>query len=729
MKMKLNRACSARCHKKSLWLFLILILTASDIFAGEIIHHNLHVRLSPADAGISVIDEVQLPAGSDYAEFSLRNGLTVKASGAELTLLGKSAAGRLRHYRINAVPADGKVQLSYQGKIVPGKTKGPFDMPEAVLSTENVYLDKRSAWLPDFNGHPLHTFSLQVKAPQNWQIISQGKRTKVAGTYLFNMSQPQDDVYLLGGPYQRFSKKHHGIEIVVYLYPTDTTLADTELAEKYLQTSADYIDIYSDWIGRYPYSKFAVVENRWQTGYGMPSFTLLGSRVIRLPFILNTSLPHEILHNWWGNGVYIDFSKGNWSEGLTAYMSDHFSSEQQGKGAEYRRKALERYANFAAEQGDFALSDFSSRHDEASQAVGYSKSLMLFHMLRTRAAIEADSEAGDGGFNNSIRQFWQRYRFKYASFPDVIEQLYPASDNNSHDNNNGYRSFIEQWLNRTGAPEISLDKVSVDKLNDDYLLTIKIGQQQHGPAYQLQIPLEVTLQGKTQTVRENIFLTEKNNLITLSYKQKPLAVTLDPDYDVFRLLHANERPASLGRLFGAKKQLLVMPAKATAEQIKAWQRLAASWSRRYKNVELIFDNELDKEMKAIADGAAVWLLGWNNELLKNLQEIFTSQDLASTSHTLSPAFSPALSAHTVTIGKQQLHADKHAVVLLDADNSRTPLGFIGADDPEVIALMARKLPHYSSYGVLAFELPEVKNIIKQHLPVFKSPMTWKPGQL
>ena len=176
-----------------------------------------------------------------------------------------------------------------------------------------------------------------------------------------------------------------------------------------------------------------------------------------------------------------------------------------------------------------------------------------------------------------------------------------------------------------------------------------------------------------------------------------------------------------------------MPAKATAEQIKAWQGLAASWSSLYKNVELVFDNELEKEMKAIADGAAVWLLGWNNELLKNLQEIFTSQYLASTSHTLppafSPAFSPALSAHTVTIGKQQLHADKHAVVLLDADNSRTPLGFIGADDPEVIALLARKLPHYSSYGVLAFELPEVKNILKQHLPVLKSPMAWKSGQL
>jgi hypothetical protein len=330
---------------------------------------------------------------------------------------------------------------------------------------------------------------------------------------------------------------------------------------------------------------------------------------------------------------------------------------------------------------------------------------MLFHMLRTRA--------GDDAFNNSIRQFWQRYQFKYANFPDLIQQLYPDNDND--DNDNGYKRFVEQWLNRTGAPEISLDDVSVDKLDDGYLLSIKISQQQLGPAYQLQIPLEVRLQGKTQVLRENIFLAEKNNLLTLKVKQEPQAVTLDPDYDVFRLLHSNERPASLGRLFGAKKQYLVLPANGTAEQTRAWQLLATSWSRQYKNVELIYDNELDNELKTLPAGAAVWLLGWNNQWLKGHQQYFTSS-------------SQQLSDHTVTINNQQLHANTPAVVLLDTDKSHTPLGFIGADDPEVIALIARKLPHYSSYGVLAFELPEVNNIIKQHLPVHNSPMAWSLDQ-
>jgi hypothetical protein len=715
-----------RSHKVSLWLFLVVILTVSNISAAEILHHDLQVRLQPADGSISVIDDIQFPAGTVSAEFTLRNGLTVKANGVELLPIEPSSNGHRQLYRINRLPPDGKVQLGYAGKIVSVGTDGPFDMPESVLNPEDgVYLDSGSAWLPEFHGHELYTFDLNVVAPANWQVISQGKRSQKSHddghSYIFNMPHPQDSIYLIAGPYQRYIKKHEDTDIVVYLYPTGSPAADQSLAETYLETSAEYISLYSNWIGPYPYAKFAVVENRWQTGYGMPSFTLLGSRVMRLPFILYTSLPHEILHNWWGNGVYIDASKGNWSEGLTAYMSDHYSNEQQGKGREYRRKALERYANFAAEQRDFALADFRSRHDEASQAVGYNKSLMLFHMLRQRA--------GDDAFDKAIQTFWLNYQFSYADFHDLIQLLYtPLGD--QPENDQDYRQFIDQWLERKGAPQISLDNVSVSKQPDDYTLSgytlsIKISQQQPGPAYRMQIPLEVTLNGKTRAYRENIQLTEKSQLHTVKLDQAPVSLTLDPDYDVFRLLHSNERPASLGRLFGAKKQLLVLPANNTAEQTQAWQGLAAAWSGKYNNVEVIYDDDLKNIQKAISDGDAVWLLGWNNKRLQDHQQRFSTAHTGAIESPSSKTYSQTLTGKTATINKQALHADKHAIVLLDTDNTRSPMGFIGADDPAVIASIARKLPHYSSYGALAFELPEVNNIIKHHLPVLKSPMIWK----
>jgi len=133
--------------------------------------------------------------------------------------------------------------------------------------------------------------------------------------------------------------------------------------------------------------------------------------------------------------------------------------------------------------------------------------------------------------------------------------------------------------------------------------------------------------------------------------------------------------------------------------------LAAAWQKRYKNLELVNDSAV----KNLPEDTAVWLLGWQNALLEENLPRFS-------------AASQQLSADIAKIGNQHFNAKEHAVVLLDAVNSRTPLGFIGADDAELVALMARKLPHYSSYGVLAFSKPEGNNLLKQHLPVQISPM-------
>jgi hypothetical protein len=63
-------------------------------------------------------------------------------------------------------------------------------------------------------------------------------------------------------------------------------------------------------------------------GFGFPSYTLIGGTVLRLPFIIHTSLGHEIAHCWWGNGVLVDDDGGNWSETLTTYVADYLYQEK-----------------------------------------------------------------------------------------------------------------------------------------------------------------------------------------------------------------------------------------------------------------------------------------------------------------------------------------------------------------------------------------------------------------
>ena len=141
------------------------------------------------------------------------------------------------------------------------------------------------------------------------------------------------------------------------------------------------------------------------------SFTLLGSSIIRLPFILHTSYPHEILHNWWGNGVYVDYETGNWAEGLTSYMADHFLKDQRGKGHEYRRTALNNFASYVDPSNDFPLNQFLSRFDKASSAIGYSKAMMLFHMLKI--------QVGESQFYKSLQDFYNENLFKISGYKDI----------------------------------------------------------------------------------------------------------------------------------------------------------------------------------------------------------------------------------------------------------------------------------------------------------------------
>ena len=41
--------------------------------------------------------------------------------------------------------------------------------------------------------------------------------------------------------------------------------------------SGQYLKMYESLIGPYPWRAFALVENFWETGYGLPSFPLLGA--------------------------------------------------------------------------------------------------------------------------------------------------------------------------------------------------------------------------------------------------------------------------------------------------------------------------------------------------------------------------------------------------------------------------------------------------------------------
>jgi uncharacterized iron-regulated protein len=245
------------------------------------IHHSLAVVLAPAEHRVTVEDTIELPRDLTHAgvEFTLNAALTIRGSEPPLTKMATDENDNTT-YALDAVPADGVLRVTYDGSVDFGLsdekqqyTRG-FRSSRGLLRSDGVYLHGESEWVPRFDDR-LIRFELEVQAPADWHVISQGNGTSrdADGRARWESGGSVEQVYLVGGPLLVESDSAGAVEVLVYLHEQDTALS-----RKYLDATARYIEMYRNLIGPYPYSKFALVENIWETGYGMPSFTLLGPR-------------------------------------------------------------------------------------------------------------------------------------------------------------------------------------------------------------------------------------------------------------------------------------------------------------------------------------------------------------------------------------------------------------------------------------------------------------------
>ncbi|UJP05873.1 MAG: M20/M25/M40 family metallo-hydrolase [Nitrosomonas sp.] len=696
----------------SFLFFVIFLFNSLVVFANNSsFHHHMQIQLSPDTSEIRVVDRIQIPDRMRNAQepvllrFFLHGGLTVtnvrgavlETEGDEIAL--KSRPISIRHYSVTLLPGQQEFTLQFSGKIYhPVQESGQaysrsFGSTPGVVSTEGVFLANASAWYPQFSG-ALVSFHLDIQVPSGWDVVSQGnllreQRTDALQNIVWEEKQPQDDIYLVAGRYQRYTQSTGAVDAMVYLRSPNPMLA-----QKYLDATAQYIAMYSKLIGPYPYSKFALVENFWETGYGMPSFTLLGTKVIRLPFILHSSYPHEILHNYWGNGVFVDYAKGNWAEGLTAYLADHLINEQRGKGEEYRRDVLQKYADFVNKEKDFPIIRFVSRHSASSEAVGYGKTMMFFHMLRY--------ELGDGEFVRVLRRFYQQFKFQPATFADLL-----ATFNATTGKDLSWQ--FEQWVHRAGAPDLVLHAAKAEPSDQGFKLTLAIEQTQTGEPYRLKIPVAVTLEGEDMAIESHITVEQRKQTVAMEFAGRPVRIDLDPHFDIFRHLDSHEIPAALSQGFGAEKPLLVLPVREQKTVLDAYRALAASWQKTQESpLEIVTDEQL----KVLPKDRTVWILGWQNRFAGIVPKALADRGVAYQREQLQLEYkSYPQAGHAVVLTARQ-----------PADPDKTLL-WIAADNPKAIAELANKLPHYRKYSYLVFKGDDLINIDKGQWSILQSPMT------
>ena len=714
----------AQCIARCLWSIglslLVGFLLQAPVSAHQMIRHELHVVLQPDHQTLQVTDSITLPAtlplaGAEQRYFALHAGLSpvpltsgvqiVRQAAATLPAPGDSPVSlpgsrlALARYAVLLPAGTRTFALQYQGIIQHAppqqRPQDVWTMPNTsgVVATEGVYLSGTTYWYPRF-GDEMVTFTLDVQMPLSWEVISQGERTRherinEATHVRWESPTVQEEVYLVGGPLTEYRQLAGPVQAMVFL-----RTPDAPLAQQYLDATAQYLQLYSTLLGPYPYSKFALVENSWESGYGMPSFTLLGAKVIRLPFMLFSSYPHEILHNWWGNGVFVDVQHGNWSEGLTAYLADHLLQEQRGNAVAYRRAALQRYTDYVSAHRDMPLTAFRARHSAATAAIGYGKALMFFHMLR--------QQVGDSAFISALRAFCRDNLFQRVGF-DALRRAFASVTGED------MSEVFQQWVTRSGAPELRISATTVEPDGQGYRLSVVLDQVQPGPAYRLQVPLAVSLYGQEQAWQTTVTMAEKHLEVTLPLPARPWRVDVDPEFDLFRRLHHEEIPPALTQLYGADKVTLVLPAAAAADRRQGYRQLAQAWPQAASQA---LEIRWDQEVETLPTDHAVWLFGWENRFLP---EVTTA---------LIP-YGVGFTQDGVLLEGTLLTPAQHAVVLTvrHPRNPQQTMAWAAAQNVTALPGLGRKLPHYGTYSFLGFAGDEPVNIVKGQWPVLASPLS------
>lgn len=616
-------------------LFLILSLLHPLLLpAGEepilnqpslILIHHLDIRLNPADHILQARDTLQVqtnpglvnPDRQSFSFFLNKNLKVTEVYQSEAERAGSKVIqpllwqsvprdDRTQEIRLQISPeAEGQLSLilHYEGVLYDPVQKSQAlsfvtgDETTGLIGEEGVYLSQETHWYPDIP-ESLGIFNLVVTIPEPFVVVTQGELLSRETESGLSQSRwrsgiPADSLTLVAGKYQIQTENWDGVAISTYF-----SSENAHLGKKFIQAAGEYIRLYSGILGKYPYKKFDIVENFFSSGYGFPTFTLLGGDVIRQGerALQPGYLDHEIVHSWFGNYVLYDPDKGNWVEALTTYCANYYYKElKQGEEAafKHRKGASQRYSIRVTPEKDYPVRAFKGKTEDFENDIGYTKGSMIFHQLRRWI--------GDDLFFVALKEIIRQYGGQRADW-NGLQKVFEEVSHQSLD------WFFTQWLDLKGGPELKLEETELKILRTGspevgvtgqssqvtgYQITGKVTQL--GDIYQLRLPIQVNFKDGQETF--DLDLTRRENSFTYTVKRPPLSLILDPEYHVFRKIALEAITPCLNALLEDKDKLFVYLTAGSSDEITTYRGLAEMAAAR-KGGKVLPDSELTEDLLA-----------------------------------------------------------------------------------------------------------------------------------
>jgi len=458
-----------------------LLLTGVDVHA-----QYLDVKLDPAKHAAAVQATLHL-----IGQGELRLRLTDRAELVQV-LLNDSAvryqrkrgeADGIGTVELTVPETTGTLVLSYSARfeqdVSAGERPGQIHnfSVDAHVSEDGIFLSDGSAWHPQplaADGRPaMHLLSVSVRPLAGWAIVVSGNPVGQGPIgqprWNWTMPRPVDSVAIAGNRHMLEGRVHQTpagpVEVVMHVSKNHK-----DLAPMFVDAACEYLDLYTPLLGPFPYKRFSIVENFFSSGFAYPGFTVLGPAVVAMAprSLMPGFLDHEMVHNWWGNGVYVDPEDGNWCEALTSYCANYYrriAEDGEEAGREYRRATLMKLSADPEHLDNAPLGEFGSADPAGGgpdRFVGYDKGAFLLMML------EYTRYTGLGPVDRSaiweaLRRFATENMGKRANWND-IQAAFEATLNVPLDD------FFTRWVREHTVPQtpVSDDRPALAEFRLNY---------------------------------------------------------------------------------------------------------------------------------------------------------------------------------------------------------------------------------------------------------------------
>ena len=408
-----------------------------------------------------------------------------------------------------------RIRVRYHGTPKDGLYMKPNKFGDRAVFADN-WPNRAHYWFPAID-HPYDkaTAEFFVTAPARYDVIANGALVETVnspgGTRLTHWREAVPiPVYCMVIGVTEFAIVNAGASggtrLSYYLYPKDRANGEKDFGR-----ALRMLEFYTKLIGPYAYEKLALVESSTRFG-GMENCSAIffDEKTFNGSGKLETTVAHEIAHQWFGDSV----TESDWhhlwlSEGFATYFGHLFFERADGR-ERFIRMMLEDKATYLQAYGggprpiyDPAITDLFA----LLNANNYQKGGWLLHMLR--------HVMGDEKFFAGIRDYYRTYKDRNALTADFASVMERAAGRKLD-------WFFSEWFYGAGHPVYD---AAWHWDAGAKALRLRVVQKQ-AALFRMPVDVEFTAGGKTQ--RETVEVKEREQTFTFKCESKPQRVALDP---------------------------------------------------------------------------------------------------------------------------------------------------------------------------------------------------------